>query len=109
MAVAQGILTESLIANLIGKLNKANLDTIFNVFKKLEITPKLLKNLNLEDVIRAILGDKKNKDGDIYCVILSDIGEVALENSMVATKISLETLKTSLQKICCVSLASSKK
>ncbi len=98
-AVALGILVEVKIAHLMKKLNENDVNIIFDFFKKLNITTKRLRTLNKEDIALATIGDKKNKQGEISCILLKNIGKVALENGMVATQISHSVIVDSLKKI----------
>ena len=95
-AVALGIIIESKISLLMGKLNKLNFDRIIKFLQRLEIDTSLLNNLNLESIALATLNDKKNNDNEIFCVLLKTIGAVELDNDMVATKISSDNILNAL-------------
>lgn len=98
-AVALGILVEAKISFLSGKLNHEHYILIENILAKLDITQKQLLSFTAMDIITAMLGDKKNKSGNIYMVVLASIGEVSQSNegkfaTIVSTDIIAQALST---------------
>lgn len=89
-AVGLGILVESKISQLMGILSDTNYDLIASVFARIGISKDMLSPFESEDIIMASVGDKKNKGGKIYCVLLKDIGEVYTKNDKYATAIDEE-------------------
>lgn len=87
-AVGLGIILEAQLALLMGKLRQDDYNKIVNLFKRLKITTKLLSNKNLEAIAMATLTDKKNKNSEIYIVLLKKIGEIVLNKGMVTSKVS---------------------
>lgn len=99
-AVALGILVEAKIAELAGLLSLDSFKQIEVLLVRLNITSTLLKSFNVEDMVSAMLLDKKNKDGEIYFVLLNDIGQVKLTQSgMVATPVSITEIHKALSAI----------
>lgn len=96
-AVALGILVESKIAFLLGLLEHKQYILIENLLAKLDITPAQLESFNPTEIISAMRGDKKNKSGDIYMILLTKIGEVGqLNNGKVATVVSSDIITEAL-------------
>ncbi len=79
-AVAIGMLVEAKISQIMGVLSKDNYEQLVKLLARLGITSKLIQNLEIKDVIKAMLRDKKNKDNKIHSVLLSDIGSVYIKN-----------------------------
>lgn len=98
-AVALGILVEARISYLTNKLDESDLSIITELIRRLGINTKILKNLNSDEIALATLGDKKNKKGEISCILLKSIGEVTLEKTMVASTINHELIVNSLNQI----------
>ena len=87
-AVALGILVEAQLALSLGKLSQVGFNRINKLITRLKVSPQLLNKLSADDIAAATLGDKKNRDGAIYCVLLKKIGAVALDKGKVATKVT---------------------
>lgn len=86
--VALGILVESKIAVLMGHLSEDDYGVISDLLKNLGINKEMLAEFDVDEVIKNMLVDKKNKNGEIYCVIIKNIGEVYVENERIATVIT---------------------
>lgn len=91
-AVALGIVIEAQLALIMGKLNKSDYIKIINLFKRLKITMKILLNKNIENIAKATLIDKKNKNNEIYCVLLKKIGKVTINEGSVISKVDYENI-----------------
>ncbi len=91
-AVALGIIIEAQLALVMGKLNKSDYIKIINLFKRLKITMKLLSNKNIENIAKATLIDKKNKNNEIYCVLLKKVGKVILNQKSVISKVDYKDI-----------------
>lgn len=87
-AVALGILVEAKISFLLGLLKHEQYALIESTLAKLHITSKQLELFKAKDMITAMLGDKKNKSGNIYIILLAEIGRVSqCANAKVATAV----------------------
>ncbi|MCE3269446.1 MAG: aroB [Burkholderiales bacterium] len=92
-AVALGILVEAKISVLLGLLKKNQYILIEKLMSKLNITLQQLVHFNAAEIITAMLGDKKNKAGNIYMILLDKIGSVSKSaNGKVATQVSSEII-----------------
>ncbi|MFN7095810.1 MAG: 3-dehydroquinate synthase family protein, partial [Burkholderiales bacterium] len=99
-AVALGILVESKMAVLAGHLSLTNYTIIAELMRKLGISGARLTQFNINAVVDATLGDKKNKAGQVYCVLLTNIGTVYLDQGQkVATPVSEELIHTALTEL----------
>lgn len=98
-AVALGIIIEAQLALIMGKLDKSDYIKIINLFKRLKITLKILSDKNIENIIKATLIDKKNKNNEIYCVLLEKIGKVALNKGSVVSKINYKNILQAFKNI----------
>lgn len=76
VAVAAGILLEAKVAEMLGLLSEQAFDIILQVLEQLNITPKLFKNLDINNILNATRLDKKKKQGKVHYVLLSDLGKV---------------------------------
>lgn len=83
-AVGLGILVEAKISQLMGYLSESNYEQIISVFARLGITTDMLSTFNPLEIIEAASGDKKNKGGKIYCILLKNIGKVETHKDKVA-------------------------
>lgn len=96
-AVALGILVEAKISFLLGMLDHEKYILIEDILAKLEITKKQLQVFNALDIITAMLGDKKNKSGNIYMILLANIGSVSKSiEGKVATVVSNDIIAQAL-------------
>ena len=96
-AVALGILIEAKISFLLGILSHNNYQLIENIMQRLNINTKMLEPFATKDIITAMHGDKKNKAGDIYMILLADIGKIKLSDSdRVATIVSEDIISKAL-------------
>jgi 3-dehydroquinate synthase len=96
-AVALGILVEAKISFLSGLLNHEEYVLIEQIMSKLDITAQDLKQFKAEDIVAATLIDKKNKAGNIYMVLLAEIGRVSeTSDGKVATIVSPEIILQAL-------------
>ncbi|PIR21028.1 MAG: 3-dehydroquinate synthase [Deltaproteobacteria bacterium CG11_big_fil_rev_8_21_14_0_20_47_16] len=75
-AVAMGILLEAKIAEMLGLLSEQGFQIIRDVLAELDITPRVLKQLNIDHLLKATQLDKKKKQGKVHYVLLSDLGKV---------------------------------
>lgn len=92
-AVALGILLEAEISHKLGFLDQNNFEQIIELFKQLGIDKMQLHRYDVKEMLGHMSLDKKNKNGELFCVLLDDIGEVHLDNQKVATKINYEIIK----------------
>src|SRR6185437_4413971 len=98
-AVALGILVEAKISFLLGLIKHEQYVLIERVLSKLGINKKQLEPFKTDEVITAMLGDKKNKSGNIYMILLADIGRVNESNegkvaTVVRSEIIIQALST---------------
>jgi 3-dehydroquinate synthase len=83
-AVGLGLLVEAKIAVLMGFLSASAFDVIQSTLKRLSIFARDLNNYSLDAVIRQTHGDKKRRSKRVYYVLLSELGQVYLENNQFA-------------------------
>lgn len=77
LAVGIGILVESKISFMRGLISKVDYEQIIVLFKSFGITTDILKSFKVQDLVDVMLLDKKNKNGEIRCILLKQIGEVS--------------------------------
>lgn len=83
-AVALGMLVEAKIAQQLGFLSSDDYQIINRFLQQLNVTPESLNNYNLNELIIAMRGDKKNTNQKIKLVLLTGIGSVKNETNQVA-------------------------
>lgn len=76
VAVALGILVEAKAAELMGVLSEDAFSAIETLLQQLNISPKQLKNFDVQKMLKAMRLDKKVQVGTVRYVILEDIGRV---------------------------------
>lgn len=91
-AVALGILVEAKIAVLLGVFDQNQYLLILSLFMRLSIPIAKISQYSTDDIIREMQGDKKNKSGHIYIVLLSDIGRVDLDPNGKVTRMVKENI-----------------
>lgn len=95
-AVALGMLVEARIAQLCGLLNDENYQIVATFLQKLNITPLMLDGYNIDEIICAMRGDKKNTNQKIKLVLLTGIGQVKNEANQVAFDIDESIIANAL-------------
>lgn len=96
-AVALGIIVEAQVSLLLGKLSNDNFERIIKLLARLKISSKLLANIDIQEVALATIRDKKNINQDISCVLLKDIGSVALNEELVVSVVKYSTILEALK------------
>ena len=88
--VSAGIICETYLSNMVGKLDMAEsqkiIVTIDTLFRRIPIS-----NNEIDEIAHLALKDKKNKNHKIKCVFLENIGKANFDNS-----ITLKEVKESL-------------
>lgn len=97
--VALGIVVESKIAVLLGHLSEDNFCLIVNLLAKVGIITEMLAKFSVDKIIDNMLIDKKNKNGNIYAVLLKDIGSVYTVNDRVASIINRDIVKQAFREL----------
>jgi 3-dehydroquinate synthase len=92
-AVTAGIIAALHLSNRIGLLPENRLFTYLNLPRKIKL-PGSIKKLDHYDIIEAMKDDKKNKEGKINFVLLSDIGSLLIDVS-----VKQEDIQYSLDKL----------
>jgi 3-dehydroquinate synthase len=96
-AVALGILVEAKISFLLGILSHQNYQLIEKLMQRLDIDTRMLQPFAIDNIVMAMHGDKKNKAGDIYMILLADIGKIKLsDGDRVATIVSEDIIRQAL-------------
>ncbi len=78
VAVNAGIIAALNLSNILNLLSEEKLNKLLSLPLKLKI-PGSLKNLDNETLYKIMLHDKKNRNGKIKFVLLSDIGKLLLD------------------------------
>ena len=99
LCVALGIIVEAQIAVLMGQLSQDGFTQIIKLLNRLGITAEMLRKFDVDAIIKNMLIDKKNKNGEIYMVILNDIGQVFTLDDKVATVISSDIVKQAFTRL----------
>jgi 3-dehydroquinate synthase len=77
-AVGIGIIIEATIAHKLQKLNKKELDIIYDlIVNKLKIDIKILQKYDIQAIINAMYRDKKTNHNAINFILLQSIGKIA--------------------------------
>jgi 3-dehydroquinate synthase len=76
-AVSLGMVIAARYSHERGKLNKSDLDRIINLLKKLELP--VVIDFDYDQILEALLKDKKREDNNIYFVSLKKIGQAVVE------------------------------
>ncbi len=92
-AVGLGIIFESKISQILGYISAEDFLSIFSLFEKLEINRRMFNNINCDDLIKAMLGDKKTVDNSIMMVLIKNIGAVENFHNQVLFSVTVETIK----------------
>lgn len=87
-AVGLGILLETSLAQTLGLLSSANYDRIRELMGRLGIDEKMMRRYRVENILKVMLVDKKNRFGKFRVVMLSDIGRVDIKNYEYAHEVS---------------------
>ena len=99
-AVALGILVEAKVSFLLDILSGDNYLLIEKLMQKLDISTEMLQPFKIDEIIAAMYGDKKNKAGDIYMILLADIGQIKLsDGECVATIVKEDIIRQALSLI----------
>lgn len=98
-AVALGIIVEARCAVNLDILTQADYQAIVEMFLAVGIDSSMLVKLNIEEVIDAMLLDKKNKNKNIYCVLLNKIGSVYTVDNNYSQIIPLSVLRASFNQV----------
>ena len=98
-AVAIGMLVEAKIAQLSGLLSIHDYDAIAAFLGKLEISPQLLHDFAVEDIIHSMRGDKKNTNQQILLVLLNGIGSVKNIENQVAFPVDESLIHAALTQL----------
>jgi 3-dehydroquinate synthase len=80
-AVAAGIIAALHLSNRIGLLPENRLITYLRLPLKVKL-PRIIKKVDYADIVNAMKDDKKNKDGKINFVLLSEIGSLLIDISV---------------------------
>lgn len=97
--VGYGMLVEAKIAQLLGELSIADYAAVEELLAKLDITTEYLKDFDSEAIIKAMRGDKKNKDQQISLVLLNGIGSVKNVDNKVAFPVAEEIIKQAINEL----------
>jgi len=89
-AVAYGILYSSKLSNIYSDLTSFECQEINDLINKIPLP--VLKNLNIDKLIKLIIHDKKNTNGKLKFILLKSIGE-----AQITTKINYNNIKTVLE------------
>lgn len=76
VAVALGILVEAKAAELMGVLSEQGFEAIEQLLRQLGISPKDLKQFDIQKVLKTMRLDKKVKERVVRYVVLEDVGRV---------------------------------
>ena len=82
-----------------GQLSQDGFTQIIKLLNRLGITAEMLRKFDVDAIIKNMLIDKKNKNGEIYMVILNDIGQVFTLDDKVATVISSDIVKQAFTRL----------
>ena len=93
-AVALGILAEAYISMQMGYLEKVEFDLIYQGISK--VNPSQSDQIDMDKAYHALKYDKKNRETNVYCVLLKQIGQVHTENNQYSHAISETMLKAAL-------------
>ena len=89
-AVAYGILYSSKLSNIYSDLTGSECREINDLINKIPLP--VLKDLNIDKLIKLIMHDKKNINGKLKFILLKSIGE-----AQITTKINYNNIKTVLE------------
>lgn len=96
-AVGLGMLVESKMSELYGKLSNDEYSEIERVICRLGANKKALKKYGCRDIMRVIGLDKKARQGVAHCVLLDKIGSVCCKNKQFAQPVGKEKIIKSLK------------
>lgn len=99
VAVGYGILVESKISCLLGFLDDKNYQKIKSILNKLGLNKETLNKFDIDNLISLMKADKKNQEGEIYCVLLNGIGSVNQDKNKVAHPVDPKLIKRAIQEI----------
>ena len=77
-AVTAGVVCALYLSNKLGVLTSKKLEKFLCLQKKISV-PRIIKNVEDGKLIDAMYGDKKNREGKIMFVLISDVGKVIVD------------------------------
>lgn len=97
--VALGIIVETKIAVLMGYLSEDNFGQVVDLLENVGVTIEMLMKFDIDEIINNMLIDKKNKNGDIYMVLLREIGCVYMTNDKIASIVTKDIIKQAFSEL----------
>ncbi len=98
-AVGLGILVESKIAELVGKLSESKYLEIEKLITSLGIEKKDLREFKTDKILEEVLLDKKTKDGKAKIVLLKDFGRFCKRGGKFAHVVENEIIEEAIELI----------
>jgi 3-dehydroquinate synthase len=99
MAVAQGIIAECSIAHERGVLSKQAFDDICVAMQPLRLPRFSMKKYQGDLLEKALMADKKTKNGTPHIVLLQDIGKPLCLHDRYAHPVTLQECRRALEKL----------
>lgn len=100
-AVAYGIIIESHISYNLGFLSKQDYEKIIKILNIYNFEGLLFPELNkinlIQNIIKYLYSDKKNRDNEIKMVLINHIGQVSIHNNKYSHSINISYLENSLK------------
>jgi 3-dehydroquinate synthase len=92
-AVGLGLIAEAKMAQAMDIANQNVVDTIIKLLNAFNLPTKLQENFDQEELIAALMHDKKNSNGEIHCCFLETIGQPYIKNGRFSHAVNPELIK----------------